>query len=242
MIEEEVKRRRNHLTLPDDGNDLNHYIDRYDGGIRYTDDRIAEFLTALEARGLRERTVLIVASDHGDEFLDHGGWEHGGRVYEELVHVPLIFVWPGSENRVEDRPVSTLSIFATLAGILGVEPPENDGVDLGPLLRGDGEVALPGFVLSQTGQSRPPFRDAVRHRDWKLVTDEAGRRIALYDLAVDPDERSDRSPNEGDRAEQLAEGRGALGLAVAPGTVSSRPADEVDDDLRERLRALGYSE
>jgi arylsulfatase len=247
LTPDEVKRRKSYLELPDDGNDLNHYVDQYDGEVRYTDARIADFLEALEHRGLRQRTVLIVAADHGEEFLDHGDWHHGQSLYEEMVHVPFIIVWPEGERRVEPRPVSTLSFFATLAGIVGVEPPASDGVDLGPLLRGEGEVAFPPVVLSQKSGGRGLQKDgrrrlaltAVRQGDWKLVVDEGGGHVGLFDLAADPGEQRDRLEGNAALAGRLAGAAASLGAGLPSEAVSSGPDVEIDPELRESLRELG---
>ena len=86
----EVRALPRYLRRANDGGVLEYYVSQYDGEIRYTDDRIGEFLTQLGARGLLENTVIIVTSDHGESFLEHGKWNHGTGLYQEEIHTPLL--------------------------------------------------------------------------------------------------------------------------------------------------------
>ncbi|HET8644558.1 MAG TPA: sulfatase, partial [Vicinamibacteria bacterium] len=75
--------------------DLAHLLALYDGEIRYTDDQLGRVLDHLKARGLDKTTLVAVTSDHGEEFLEHGSWEHQKTLYEEVVRVPLLLAGPG---------------------------------------------------------------------------------------------------------------------------------------------------
>ncbi len=239
MSEKEVRRRNEYLTLPDDGNDLNHYLDRYDGGIRYTDDRIGEFLEALDERGLLENTLIVLVADHGEEFLEHGDWNHGHSLYEEMVHVPLIVRWPGAPPRVEKQVVSTLAFFPTILRAMGIDPQPTDGVDLVPLVRDGEPLRLPEYVFSERKHGK---MRSVRHGDWKhIVNDEEGWS-SLYDLAGDPGEHRDRSAEESARSAALAGALERFGDDVANHPAAPSTTVDLDDELRERLEALGYVE
>ena len=97
----------------------------YEREVRYTDDLLADFLDTLEARGVAGHTIVAVTSDHGEEFKEHGGLSHGGRLHEELLRVPLIVRWPAgiAPGRVLSRPVQSVDVFPTLAALAGFEPP-----------------------------------------------------------------------------------------------------------------------
>jgi arylsulfatase A-like enzyme len=67
--------------------DLEHLLALYDGEIRYTDDHLKRVLSHLAERGLDAGTLVFVTSDHGEEFLEHGSWEHQKTLYEEVVRI-----------------------------------------------------------------------------------------------------------------------------------------------------------
>ena len=235
-----------YLTLPGDGNDLQHYLGQYDGGVRYTDQRIAELLAELERRGVLERTVVVVTSDHGEAFLEHGQWNHDASLYEEEVHVPLIVVRPGGSARVVERVVSSLDLFPTLLALAGAPVPSSDGESLLPLLAGEDA----GYRRERAyAESRAPWRRvqrAVREGRWKLIARERiaarlfGSSLELYDLASDPGEARDLAAAEPARAQAMAEELSVvLARPSAPGpAAAARP--QIDDELERRLEALGY--
>ncbi len=103
-------------------------VDRYDGGISYIDDQIASLFSELASRGLDKDTLIVITSDHGESFREHGLVTHGTSLYRELTWVPLIYWWPGhipSGMRI-DRPISgTASLPATILDLLG-EPNQKD--------------------------------------------------------------------------------------------------------------------
>ena len=112
--------------------DARHLSNLYDAEIRQLDDELGRFLDELERRGLLEDTAIVVTSDHGEEFLEHGGVLHGKTLYGELVRVPLLAAGPGVPvGRRVAGPVSLIDVFPTAMGLLGVEaPPYVEGIDL----------------------------------------------------------------------------------------------------------------
>jgi arylsulfatase A-like enzyme len=94
--------------------------DSYDAGLKYDNDYIAALMTELERRGMARNTLVVVTSDHGEALGQHGVVGHGGTLYWELVHVPLMIWYPGhvpAGTRV-NRPVSSASIPATVMDLL----------------------------------------------------------------------------------------------------------------------------
>jgi arylsulfatase len=240
LTPEERAGRNKYLNLENDGNDLNTYIDRYDGEIRYTDERISEFLEALEARGLAGRTVLILTADHGEAFLDHGLWNHGDTLHEEQIHVPLIIAGPGVAPRVEGQVVSTLDIFATMLDLAGLPIPRNDGASLVPILAGGAPRGGSGRAFAE-GISREENRQwAVREGDWKLVLDDQAGKLELFNLAADPGERRDRLAEEPEVTERLLAELEAFVERVGGDLLPRAEEAEVDEELMRRLESLGY--
>jgi arylsulfatase A-like enzyme len=96
-------------------------IARYDGAISYVDDQIASLFSELRRRGVDQNTLVIITSDHGEQFREHGLVTHGTSLYRELIHVPLVLWWP---NHVPagthiTQPVSIASLPATVLDLLG---------------------------------------------------------------------------------------------------------------------------
>ncbi|HZP43754.1 MAG TPA: sulfatase [Candidatus Binatia bacterium] len=237
----EVRARPGYLTLPGDADDLEYYVARYDGGIRYTDERVAQLLAELGRRGVLERSVVVVTADHGEAFLEHRQWNHGVSLYEEEVHVPLIIARPGDAPRVVDHVVSTLDLFPTLLELAGATPPETDGESLVPLLAGQAaayrrrRAAAEARVL---GDEHRRLQRAIREHDWKLLDNGFTPKPRLFDLASDPQERHDRSADEPERAAALAGEMRALAARAAGAPPAE--AKSLGGSLKRRLEALGY--
>ncbi len=163
-------------------------IAQYDGEIRYVDHHVGRLLDRLDDLGLQENTLLILTADHGEEFWDHGSWEHGHTLYNELVHVPLIIRGPcgfDSPCRI-DAVVRHIDIAPTLADIGGAAlHPDAHGASLLPLLSGNSQS--PRIAFSE-GLIRNAEKKAIRDGDRKLVYDSFGGASELYDLRADPRE------------------------------------------------------
>ena len=128
----QVQNRRTHLMLDDAKKNPKKYAftkrDKeriealHDGEISYHDEYFGKFLAKLRELGLDENTIIVVTSDHGEEFQEHGSWGHGHSVYQELLGVPLLFRWPGviPANARVAPVVSTLDIGPTVLEATGV--------------------------------------------------------------------------------------------------------------------------
>lgn len=222
----------------------------YDGEIRYVDDQLGRLMSALARRG--EECLVVVLSDHGEEFGEHGSFEgHGWTLYDEVLRVPLVMRLPGGEaaGAVLDAPVSLLDVAPTILDALELPLPESfQGTSQLPRIRGG---AAPGerLLFAQTWRSGTRLR-AVRGARWKRIeVEDAGaaqlglpvrQGVELYDLERDPGEqralREDGFPEARSLAAALdAAEREPAGGATAPAEV------ELGDAERERLRALGYA-
>src|SRR5207247_405046 len=103
--------------------DLAHLVALYDGEIRYVDDELGRVFDHVRARGLDRGTLVLVTSDHGEEFLEHGSWEHQKTLYEEVVRIPLLFRGPGVAPRRDSAETSLLDVAPTLLTWAGVPVP-----------------------------------------------------------------------------------------------------------------------
>ena len=114
---------RDPRTMP--AADLAHLLALYDGDIRRTDDELRRVLDHLRERGLDKSTLVVVTSDHGEEFGEHGSWEHQKTLYEELIRIPMIVAGPGVTPRRETSMTSLLDVAPTIVGWLGLKPAWN---------------------------------------------------------------------------------------------------------------------
>jgi arylsulfatase A-like enzyme len=160
----------------------------YAGEIRYVDAELARVLGALRELGLYERALIVLASDHGEEFWEHGRYEHGHTLYDEVLRVPLAFKLPGTPVRATvDAAVSTEALVPTVLDALGLayDPTQLGAGSLAPWWRTpDAAVVEPQFACGTYyfGEKR-----AVVFDGWKLVLELDTGRSELFDLG-DPRE------------------------------------------------------
>ncbi|MFO8073128.1 MAG: sulfatase [Polyangia bacterium] len=227
---------------------LRYVVAQYDAGIVEVDRLLGRFFEYLERRGLMDETVLVITSDHGDEFFEHGGCDHKHSVYRELIHVPLIVRLPGGVvGRVAPTVPASVGMPATIAGIVGIgDAPGGQELDLLRVARRGRYEGPP--VESETGRHLSVLQHwkGVIAGDWKLIysrddtRDSRPRRFELYHREEDPGERSDvldSNPRVVDEMKGLLFRPGEPVLEPekpAAGTLTENP------DLLEQLKSLGY--
>jgi len=231
----------------------------YDAEIRYTDEKlIGPLIQKLKDLGLYERALIVVTSDHGEEFFEHGGWGHRHNVFDESLKVPLIIKFPRAQyaGRRIAPIVSLIDIMPTILEAVSVGLPveDIDGRSLFPLLKGrESEdrtfmAELAGNVLN----SRIPHQMSTNQGRRKLIVTERYRpgdlehfleppperpRLALYDLTSDPGESVNIMDQDFALANSLVQ---ALQERRRLAPRRSRSEVQMDDQLKEQLRALGY--
>jgi arylsulfatase A-like enzyme len=207
----------------------------YDEEVAFVAAQIARLLDGLAARQVLERGLVIVTADHGEEFFDHGGLEHGHTFYQELLHVPLLIWGPHVRAARHREPVSQVDVLPTILDALGVAPPADlDGVSLWPLLTGRGKLAG-GRELVAENSLYGDQRRAIVEWPYKLVIDVERPDVALYDLERDPAERENLAVERPEVAERLT----AALARRAPRELDAE-AVVLDADTKRELRALGY--
>jgi arylsulfatase A-like enzyme len=124
-----------HIYVPTTPEQLQGEVDAYDGAIAYVDHHIDQLLGELHARGLAENTLVVITSDHGESFGEHGLLQHTNSLYREVIHVPLIIWWPGHvpEGVRVDEPVTIAALPATVLDLVAQ----------------DGQTLFPGPSLGQ---------------------------------------------------------------------------------------------
>jgi arylsulfatase A-like enzyme len=178
-------------------------IAAYYAMVSLIDDETGRILERLATLGLRDQTLVIFTSDHGEMLGDHHLMLKGPMLYEAAVRVPLIMRWPGRLPAGERRSdiVQWLDLNATILDAAGVaQPRTSQGVSLLPLARGDGNASRRGWAICEYLDSGHPYNPPgyltmLRHDRYKLVVQhgppasDRPREGELYDLEADPDEQ-----------------------------------------------------
>jgi arylsulfatase A-like enzyme len=161
-------------------------VNRYDNALHHVDAQLGRLYAWLAERGVLDDTLVMVTADHGEMFFEKGMVTHGKTLYEMESRVPLVVRWPGHVPvEVRDEPVSQLDLMPTLLDLLELPPhPSWQGTSARtPRPR----APLPVYITIQGLR----LADGLVCWPWKLVVDRTDRRVALYDLAHDPDEQED---------------------------------------------------
>ena len=217
---------------PRDPEERRFVIGAYDEELLFVDQQLPHLFAGLAERKLLGETLVVLTADHGEELFDHGGFEHGHTLHQELLHVPLVLWGPGVRAQRIETPVSLVDVTPTLLDALGLPPLAGAaGVSLWPLVtRGE---PLTARALSAGGTLYGAERTAIVRWPWKLVAVEGGAP-ALYDLASDPNEERDLAGASPERVSALA--------AELPDRAprAGAPAPVLDAKTREQLSELGY--
>ncbi|MEP7380610.1 MAG: sulfatase [Gemmatimonadota bacterium] len=177
--------------------------DKYDGSIAYIDAEIGRLLAQLRARGELDRTLVVITSDHGELFGEHGLYEHTSNLYYKLLHVPLLVRWPGhvpAGGRV-DPEVSLRDLAATISSLaLPNDSAPFAGTSLAPLWSGGSVRGSAPLSLVEQGVRRDstlPFAlgDMVSLTDsaWHFVRNNGTGREQLFRYRDDPAELADHA-------------------------------------------------
>jgi arylsulfatase A-like enzyme len=218
-----------HNVTPED---LAYTLSQYDGAILYQDKLLGDLLAAWKAGAGKRPQLTIVLSDHGEEFLDHGGLGHGSTVYHELARVVLAIEAPGVKAGVDDEPVCENDVHRLVLDLAGARVPD--------LARGRpyaqwSSPPPPLYVESSEGIV------GVRTGQYMLERPlDHPRRAVWYDRASDPREQTPRRDRDVLRALQAEIDRIAAADGVNADALGTPARASVNADTAERLKALGY--
>ncbi len=228
--------------FPVDSRDVEFLKACYDEEILYWDAQFGALLDELERRNLDGHTIIVILSDHGEGFGDHGKFKHGQQVYEEAVHVPLVLSIPGSGLAGRHREtVETRKLAGTLLKLVDIGRPRSLR---GDLLNTESEIGPPATLYTRY-TIRPD--DATTRRGlfalfrgrWKYIRDVGRNTEQLFDLEADPYERENLAETNPGRLGGFRKLFDAFRREYPrPKGPEKGPTEETIEDLR----ALGYVE
>ncbi len=227
--------------------ELENMIAQYDGKILYHDENLGILFKQLEQLNLSDKTMIIIASDHGEEFYDHKGWGHGHSLYEENIHVPLILYCPEliPEGKRINELAEMVDVFPTVLSLVGIFdglklPYDIEGVDLTPLILEKNPQSTRDFIFSELNLGEHSAF-CLRTQKYKAIEIKFGLREMrmLYDLEKDPEERNNIYEVEKEIAEKLFNKLDDLIEQAEQKQFRPRPT-MINKELKKRLKSLGY--
>jgi len=211
--------------------------------VRYADRWVGEVLAELKRRETYDTSLVVIFSDHGEELFEHGAFEHGHSMHEEVLRVPLLVKWPkgfGADKTV-GQTVALGSLAATALEAAGCPPMEGRRVE--PLPRQDGGL---GTQVFSEGILHGSEQTALTTDDYKVIyrpgTDEGRGAFEVYDRRSDRGERRDLAGTgaAADLRARLKAHTEEAHAARAKRVAAGEPRTEMSEDERRRLKSLGY--
>ncbi len=215
--------------------DVRFYRARYDACVRELDNTLGSFFAELRREGRWDRTAIVVTSDHGEEFYEHGHLGHNTSVLDAQVRIPLLMKIPGVSSARRRMVAQLMDLYPTLIRLgTGRTAPPNHGNDLSAAVVAGRDAGR--FVFTEL----PGRTWAVRTLDWKLESWSA-RGGRLYHLTTDPGETRDVALDEPETAERLRRVMAAMvSVEDRDGRRVAGREMPIDSRVLEQLRALGY--
>ncbi len=229
------------------------WADLYDANLRWADWGLGEVVGLLREHGLLDNTLLVVTSDHGEAFGEHGYVNHMHAVYDEFVHIPLLIRFPGRQGLVGevDALTQTVDLVPTVCDLYGIGYPRGavQGESLLPLLDGT-KGAVREHVFAVSHGAWPSY--LVRDARWSLILYRGGKLKALYDLRSDPEQRRNVIAEHPETAARMTDALISFGRTqerspaefVSPEAAAEAapraPPGRFSEDVERELRDLGY--
>lgn len=236
-------------------------ISLYDGEITYTDEAlIGALVAALKRLGLYDRTMIVVTADHGEEFFEKGAWLHTNDVYNPVLKIPLVIKFPGSRDagkRIQ-RLARLTDVMPTILDELGIDysRAKPDGRGLEPLVRGKEtgpERIFRSELAANIVRNHIPHKRTISQGPYKVIQSDPYTpeqlayfyyppptmdTLEVFDLAADPSERTNLAKTQPELARRLLK---YLEDSFKPMRKLVRTsAVEMNEDMKEELKALGY--
>jgi arylsulfatase A-like enzyme len=244
----------NQVKLSDQ--DLRYTIDLYDGGIRYTDEMIGKLFAYLRNAGLYDNSLIIVTSDHGEEFMEHGSFLHWRLYYRPNLHVPLIMHLPLSSRKEVriDELVQSIDLLPTILDFAELPAhPDAQGRSLMPLIKrsrsfyyrfreqviGFFKNDLPVAFAEVHNYTMRGKNVSVISNGYQIIYNRASQALQLFNINADPLAQDNIAKNHRDIVENLLSEFTTFYNTLS--TVET-PTIALDKQTEDQLEALGYIE
>ncbi len=209
---------------------------RYLSSLGFVDSSLRDTLKTLLETASRP-TIVVVRSDHGEEFYEHGSLGHQNNLYQETIHTPLLVVVPGVGGRTIAQPTQDIDLMPTLLELVGIKaPPQTQGQSLLPLINHP-EKGISAYQVAQKGES---YVVSFRKGRWKLIIKNSVP-AELYDLLGDSGEKGNLIETSLGLKTQLFE---EYQLFISQQKIFLNPQSRypswMDEAKRQRLKIEGY--
>ena len=218
----------------------------YCGEVRYVDDRIGRLIKHMKRLGIYDDALIVLTSDHGEEFWEHGGAFHGHSLLNEQLRVPFLLRLPnGAQRRTINESVSNVAVVPSILDVAEIDfdPAQFSRASLRPFWSEQEPTPQPIFAGHNFLGGE---QEALIFEEWKYIRHDNPRRDELFHLTEDPEERVNRLPSEPERTEQmrtLLEEHLETSAALRKRVVRTRRASQDrQEEMEQRLRSLGYVE
>jgi choline-sulfatase len=217
-------------------------VSLYDADIHRADRLLDDLLDVLAGHGVLNDAVVVLLSDHGEEFFEHGRTQHKQLYLHPNLHVPLLWLVPGRAPARIDIPVELIDVLPTALELLGLpRDPQAMGRSLVPLMDGAAAESAVGAYSEGAGYT-DSLRSLVTER-YQLLYETRSGTARLNDYVADPGARHDLAASEPDLTARLvAEVKRRMALAAERRASVMEQQKAIDATTRRELQALGYAE
>ncbi len=220
--------------------EIDYVIALYDAGINYVDDEIGELVKKLKKLNIFNNSVIIITADHGERLGERGRVGHGREASRIVTHVPLIMRIPGiGQGKVIEEIAESIDITPTILDILDISLPEGmQGKSILPLIKGSWSE---GNFIAYTGEAwkKATLSTAIRTKEWTYIMNQDGPD-ELYDRVGDPKEQNDLIEKRPLVARKLKEELEYFIALTSEAKPQVAEKVDIDEELKERLKSLGY--
>lgn len=226
--------------------DVDYVEGVYYGEVNFVDVHVGRLVDELKAMGMYERTTLIITADHGEEFWEHNGFEHGHTLYDELIRIPLIMKLPAAVRPVKgviSGQVRLLDVMPTVFDLLGMEtPPSFVGRSLMPFVMGQQQEDLIAFSESTLYKGDKLSWRTDRYKYVYDLNPQGEQQAELYDWRSDPAETQNIIEEQPQIAAELHQQLIQFyeQLKAQTQTMSHPAVVNMSPKVIESLRSLGY--
>ena len=217
----------------------------YDGQIRFIDDSIKKIISTLKQQNMLENTVLIVTADHGEELWDHGNIEHGHSLYNELLHVPLIFAGKKFKHKEIETPVSLIDLFPTVLDLTNIKTKKFTPAGSSLLKLRSRPVFATGTLYLDEKYSVIKagltwiFNSGKNKNKMRLLGPSSEEKYELFDLNSDPFEKRNFYSEESAAFSKLKKELDKF-IKLALPSQGRKISIEKEKKIKEQLKSLGY--